>query len=126
VFVVDDDPAILKAVERLLKLSGFDSEIFNSADDFCARADPYNAICLVLDIHLNGISGIELRRELANAGVLLPVIFVTADDSDLTRKVAMEVGCVAYLPKPFPAKLLMDAIEMALAQPSDGGAPVLA
>jgi FixJ family two-component response regulator len=126
VFVVDDDPAILKAVERLLKLRGFDSEIFNSAEDFYARADRCDAICLVLDIHLNGISGIELRRQLTSSGVLLPVIFVTADDSDLTRRAALEVGYVAYLLKPFPAKLLMDAIEKALAQTSDGGAPILA
>ena len=124
VFVVDDDAAHLRAVERLLKARGFDSKTFHSAEDFFDRADTSDGICLVLDIHLSGMSGIELSRQLEISGVFLPIIFITADDRDVTRKTALEVGCVAYLHKPFPAKLLMDAIEKASAQRRDDGGSI--
>lgn len=116
VLVVDDDPSILAAVERLLRVHGFDAEMFNTVESFLARANLRGATCLVLDIHLNGMSGIELRRQLTLSGIELPVIFITANDSETTRKAAMEAGCAAYLPKPFPTKLLVDAIESALGQ----------
>ena len=116
VIVVDDDPSILGAVERLLKVRGFDTEAFNTVESFLDRANLCDARCLVLDIHLNGMLGIELRRQLTLSGIELPVIFITANDSEPTRKAAMEAGCVAYLPKPFPTKSLMDAIEAALGQ----------
>ena len=116
VLVVDDDPSILGAVERLLRVHGFDAEVFNTVESFLARANFCGATCLVLDIHLNGMSGIELRRQLTLSGVELPVIFITANDSETTRKAALEAGCVAYLPKPFPTKSLMDALDSALGQ----------
>jgi FixJ family two-component response regulator len=110
VLVVDDDPGMLRAVERLLKAHGLDAAAFASAEDLIDRADFADAVCLVLDIHLNGMSGIELRRRLALSGVSLPVIFMTANDSEATRNAAVQAGCLAYLLKPFPAKQLMDAI----------------
>jgi DNA-binding response OmpR family regulator len=67
--------------------------------------------CLLLDIHLGGISGIDLKRNLTSSGSDLPVIFMTAIDAEATRQEAFSVGCVAYLRKPFLAKLLIDAIE---------------
>jgi CheY-like chemotaxis protein len=66
VIVVDDDPSILGAVERLLKVRGFDTEVFNTVESFLDRANLCDATCLVLDIHLNGMSGIELRRQLSS------------------------------------------------------------
>ena len=116
VLVVDDDPSILGAVDRLLRVRGFDTEVFGSVESFLARANLCDATCLVLDIHLNGMCGIELRRQLKFSGIELPVIFITGNDSEATRKAAMEAGCVAYLPKPFPTKSLLDAIEAALGQ----------
>ena len=116
VLVVDDDPSMLGAVERLLRVRGFDTEVFSTVEGFLDRANLCGATCLVLDIHLNGMSGIDLRRQLTRSGIELPVIFITANDSEPTRKAAMEAGCVAYLPKPFPTKSLMDAIEAALGQ----------
>jgi FixJ family two-component response regulator len=68
----------------------------------------------VLDIKLKENSGIDLRRALANAGISIPVIFVTADDSDQTRREATAAGCVAYLTKPFSSKALIDAVEKAV------------
>ena len=110
VFVVDDDPSMLKGVERLLRTHGFDAQAFCSVEEFHRRANLREAVCLVLDIRLDGKSGIELRREIAVADVSIPVIFITADDSDTTRKAAIEAGCVAYLTKPFAAKSLIEAI----------------
>jgi FixJ family two-component response regulator len=116
VLVVDDDPSILGAVERLLRVHGFDAEVFSTVESFLARANISCATCLVLDIHLNGMSGIDLRRRLTLSGIEVPVIFITANDSETVRKAALEAGCVAYLPKPFPTKSLMTAIDSALGQ----------
>jgi FixJ family two-component response regulator len=110
IIVVDDEPNMLKAIERLLIVHGFDTAIFDSIDDFRNMANLHKATCLILDINLSGQSGIDLRREIASAGFSIPVIFITASDSELTRKAAMDAGCVAYLAKPFSAKSLMDAI----------------
>ena len=113
VTVVDDDPAMLKAIQRLLGAKGFDVETFASAEAFLAGSAATKATCLVVDINLGGMSGIELRRRLAASGSLLPVIFITALDDETTRKEAMEAGCVAFLRKPFLSHLLIDAIEKA-------------
>jgi FixJ family two-component response regulator len=117
VLVVDDDPSVLGAVERLLRIHGFETEVFNTVESFLDHANFCGATCLVLDVHLSGMSGIELSRQLMRSGIELPVVFITANDSEATRKAAIETGCVAYLTKPFPTKLLMDAIEAALSGP---------
>jgi FixJ family two-component response regulator len=111
VTVIDDDPTMLKAVERLLRVKGFDVETFASAEAFLAGTG--TSTCLVLDIHLGGMSGIELRRRLIASGTQSPTIFITAVDDEFTRKEAMETGCVAYLRKPFLAHLLISAIDKA-------------
>ena len=111
VTVIDDDPTMLKAIERLLRVKGFDVETFASAEAFLAG--PGTASCLVLDIHLGGMSGIELRRRLVASGARPPTIFITAVDDEATHKEAMEAGCVAYLRKPFLASLLIGAIDKA-------------
>jgi FixJ family two-component response regulator len=111
ILVLDDDPSVLKAVERLLKVLGFDVESFLTIDSFMERANLREAACLVLDIALDGFSGIDLRRKLKHAGISLPVIFITARDDDVTRQAALNVGCAAYLSKPFSSKDLVDAIE---------------
>ncbi|HUK11349.1 MAG TPA: response regulator [Stellaceae bacterium] len=118
ILVVDDDPGVLRAVERLLRALGFEPDTYESIEDFRARADLSNAICLVLDIHLNHVSGIELARQLKASGSLLPIIFITADDSAPIRKMARDVGCIAYLAKPFTAKSLTRAIDKVLIQPT--------
>jgi len=112
--VVDDDPDMQKAIGRLLRASGFRSETFPSAEAFLYRDRTRKTDCLVLDIQLGGISGIDLRRRLTAAGCRLPIIFITALDNDLIRQTALDAGCVAYLRKPFPAHLLIGAIEKAV------------
>jgi FixJ family two-component response regulator len=111
ILVLDDDLSVLKAVERLLKTRGFDVESFLTIDTFMERANLREAACLVLDINLDGFSGIDLKRKLTDAGILLPVIFITARDDDVTRRAALNVGCAAYLLKPFSSKDLVEAIE---------------
>jgi FixJ family two-component response regulator len=113
VVVVDDDHSMLRSLERLLSASGFDAEVFSSAEAFLARTNAREAVCLVLDIHLGGMSGIELRRRLAASGSAVPVVFMTAFDDDRTHEEAMRVGCIACLHKPFPARMLIRAIETA-------------
>ena len=111
--VVDDDSSTLDAIGLLLDAHGFASLIFDSAEAFLERdvAEPVD--CLLLDIHLGGLSGIGLRRRLEASGSTLPVIFMTALDDAATRGQALSAGCVAYLRKPFPSRLLLEAIEKA-------------
>ena len=111
IIVLDDDASVLGAVERVLKAHGFDAEVFDTVEGFLGGARLGDASCLVLDINLNGTSGIELKRQLTRAGVSLPVIFITGADNEATRKAALEAGCVAYLVKPFPSSALIEAID---------------
>lgn len=119
IFVLDDDVAFLGSLHRFLATHGFDVQTFNSADAFSA-ADLGQACCLVLDIDLNGDSGIELRRRLAASGNSLPVIFITGNDNERVRKDAYDSGCLAFLTKPFPARALVEAIGVAVAQRKEG------
>jgi FixJ family two-component response regulator len=102
---------MLKALRRLLAAKGFNTLTFPSAEAFLASDAGQEALCLVLDIHLPGISGDELRRRLAVKGCTVPVIFMTALDDEATHREALDAGCVAYLHKPFQADMLFDAID---------------
>ena len=113
ILVLDDDRSVLGAVERLLKVRGFNVETFSTVDSFIERANLREAACLVLDINLNGVCGIELKRKLTDIGISPPVIFITGRDEDVTRRAALSAGCVAYLSKPFSSRDLVDAIEAA-------------
>ena len=115
VFVVDDDPGMLRGVGRLLRERGYDTVLFPSADAFQKHCDFGQAICVVLDIHLGDASGIEVRHRLEAAGISLPVIYMTGRDNHATRMAAMASGCIAYLTKPFPAQSLIAPIERASA-----------
>jgi len=115
VIVVDDDAGLLKSVARLLAHHGIDSRTFVSAEALLESDGVQTATCLLLDIHLGGISGIELQRRLAASGSKWPVIFMTASDDEATRNEAMEAGCIAYLRKPFAQHVLLNAISKAVA-----------
>jgi CheY-like chemotaxis protein len=114
VAVVDDDPGMLKAMRQLLQMLDYDTELYSSAETFISSAAESDAICLLVDVELGGMSGIELKRRLAASGIATPVIFMTGSDSKVIRKQAHEAGCVGFLRKPFSASLLMDAIGKAL------------
>ena len=115
VIVVDDNAGLLKSVARLLAHHGIESRTFASAEALLESDRVQTATCLLLDIHLGGISGIELQRRLAASGSKWPVIFMTANDDEATRSEAMDAGCIAYLRKPFARQVLLDAIGKAVA-----------
>ena len=114
VAVVDNDPEMLKAMRQLLRAFDYDSELYDSAETFISSAAESDAICLLVDVQLGGMSGIELKRRLAVSGILTPVIFMTGSGCDVVRREAHEAGCVGFLRKPFAASLLLDALGKAL------------
>jgi FixJ family two-component response regulator len=116
VFVVDDDPSIRRAMRRLIGSIGLQVELFGSAKEFLLRKRPNGPSCLVLDIRLPGISGLDFQRELAAANIHIPIIFITAHgDIPMTVR-AMKAGAVEFLTKPFRDQDLLDAIHAALEQ----------
>ena len=114
VAVVEDDPGMLKSIERLLKAYKFQTATYASAEAFIDGLAAGKPALLVIDIHLGGMSGIELRRRLTASGSRLPVIFISAADEESVREEALAAGCVAYLRKPFLAHLLIGAINKAV------------
>jgi len=113
VAVIDDDCGFRETMEVLLAMLGYYSEIFDSAESFLAAVPTSNASCLLVDIELGNFSGIELARQLAAEGFKYPIIFMTGRSDDSIRTEAEAAGCIAFLNKPFPAKLLRDAISQA-------------
>jgi FixJ family two-component response regulator len=114
VFVVDDDPSVRSAIGRLIGTVGLQVQLFGSAQEFLASKLPNVPSCLVLDIRLRGISGLALQRQLAEANVQIPIIFITAHgDVPMTVR-AMKAGAVEFLTKPFHDQDLLDAIHSAL------------
>jgi FixJ family two-component response regulator len=114
VFIVDDDGGVRAAMQRLLKSVGLRSEAFASAQDFLQRTPYDGPSCLILDVRLPGISGLELQRKLIEAGIHIPIIFLTAHgDIPMTVR-AMKSGAVEFLTKPFRDQDLLDAIHQAL------------
>jgi FixJ family two-component response regulator len=106
---VDDDASVRKSLSRLLRGAGFDVETFSSAELFLARNPEIHPDCLVLDVSLGGMSGLELRSELAQAGVRIPVVFITAHDDAATLRGLRESESPC-LHKPFDETLLFEAI----------------
>lgn len=106
---------MLRASADLLDAHGFATVAFRSAEEFLARGTAAQVDCLLLDIDLGGISGLELRRRLKISAPTLPVIFMTALDDDAILQQAVGAGCVALLRKPFPQRELIGAIEKAVA-----------
>jgi len=116
VLVADDDPGMLRSVARLLRQSGYASLLFPSAEAFANHGDFGNALCVLLDINLGNVSGIDLRHRLKAANISVPVIYMTGNDNPVVRKAAHQSGCLAYLTKPFSAKLLIEPLHRAAAE----------
>ena len=111
--VVDDDSQLREALGLLLAVFGYRTELFASAEQFLSAAAASDASCLIVEIELGDISGIELARQLAAAGFKFPIIFLTRSWDHAIRRQAMDLGCVAYLHKSFLAERLLEAIEKA-------------
>ena len=116
VFVVDDDEDVRAAMQRLLKTVGLHAEVFASAKDFLERHLPQGPSCLILDIRLPGISGLDVQRRLVEAGTRIPVIFITAHADVPLAVRAMKSGAIEFLTKPFRGQDLVDAVQQALAR----------
>jgi FixJ family two-component response regulator len=116
VFVVDDDPSVRTAIKRLIGCVGLHVELFGSAKEFLRSKRSDVPSCLVLDIRLPGISGLDFQRELAMTNIHIPIIFITGHgDVPMTVR-AMKAGAVEFLTKPFRDQDLLDAVQFALEQ----------
>jgi len=116
VFVVDDDASVRDAVKRLIASVGLRVETFGSTGEFLAANRPQAPACLVLDVRLPDVSGLELQRDLAAANIHIPIIFITGH-ADVPMSVrAMKAGAVEFLTKPFRGQELLDAIQEAIAR----------
>jgi FixJ family two-component response regulator len=114
VFVIDDDAAVRASIQGLLKSVGLRSECFGTAQEFLLSKRPDAPSCLVLDVRLPGINGLDFQRELADAGVPIPIIFITGHGDIPMSVKAMKSGAVEFLTKPFRHQDLLDAIHQAL------------
>jgi FixJ family two-component response regulator len=115
VFVVDDDPQVRASIQGLLKSAGLRSECFETAEQFLQRQPPDGPSCLIVDVSLPGISGLDFQQQLKKAGLQIPIVFITAHgDISMTVK-AMKSGAVEFLTKPFEDKDLLGAVQQALA-----------
>jgi FixJ family two-component response regulator len=114
VFVIDDDPSMRAAIQGLLKSASLRSESFGAGEEFLRNRQPEGPSCLVLDINLPGVNGLDFQRQLADAGIQIPIIFVTGHgDIPMTVK-AMKSGAVEFLTKPFKDQDLLNAVHQAL------------
>jgi len=114
VFVIDDDPSVLKSLGRLLKSLGFDTETFASAELFLARKHYDGAGCIVLDVRMPGLSGMDLQDELSKADYSMPIIFITGHGNIPMSVQAMKKGAVNFLAKPFDDEELLQAVREAI------------
>lgn len=114
--VVDDDASVRKALTRLIKSAGLEAVGFGSAQEFIDSGVQTQVGCLILDIHLGGMSGFELEQRLRITGPSLPVIFITAHDDVTTQARARQTGAVAYIRKPFDGQALLESVRQAISQ----------
>jgi FixJ family two-component response regulator len=114
VMIVDDDESVRKAARRLIKSYGFAVETFASAEDFLTSGRLNETACLVLDVQMPGLNGLELQDRLIAGGHQVPIIFITAFSDENARAQALQAGALSYLIKPFEEADLLNAINLAL------------
>ena len=114
VFVVDDDASVRKALGRLIRAAGYDVQIFGAAAEYLAREAPQPPACLVLDIRMPDMTGIELQRTIEGTQMGVPIVFITGHGDDVIREQTLAAGAVDVLYKPVDDQTLLAAIEQAL------------
>jgi FixJ family two-component response regulator len=112
--IVDDDESIRRTTQLLIESFGFRAGVFESAEEVLKSDDLNRTSCLVVDVQMPGMDGLELQRRLAAMGSSIPIIFITAHDSKETRRRAIQAGAVAFLGKPFSDEQLLQTIHLAL------------
>jgi FixJ family two-component response regulator len=114
VFIVDDDLSVRRTTERLVRTAGFNAQTFTSAREFLKNPRPDGPACLILDVRMPGLDGMQLQRELTQSGIHIPIIFITGH-GDIPMSVrAMKAGAVEFLTKPFRSQNLLEAIRSAI------------
>jgi RNA polymerase sigma factor (sigma-70 family) len=114
VYIVDDDAAVRDSLSLLLRLKGFKNQTFESAEAFLAQCSPGWRGCLLLDIRMGGMDGLELQRQLTDRGISLPIIFITAHGDAAKARTALKAGAVDFLEKPLDDEALLGAVGEAL------------
>ena len=114
--IVDDDQSIRKGLKRLFESVGFDVDVFASGDEFLDSDAPRNSACLILDLRMPGMNGLELQSRLISCNCLVPVIFLTAHDDEQARAQALGAGAVSFLCKPFNEESLIRDVNLAVDQ----------
>jgi len=114
VAIVDDEKAVCRVIGRLVTSAGFKSEIFSSAEEFLRSCRERQPDCLILDLSLPGMSGLELQQQLATDRCRTPIVVVSAHDDPLSRSQALQGGAVAFLGKPFDDEALLQAVHSAM------------
>ena len=112
--IVDDDDSVRESLRALIRSMGFKAEIFASAEEFLNSEQLRNTDCLILDVRMPGMNGLELQRQLTANHYQIPVVFITAHGDDEARSRALKNGAVDFLRKPFDEESLLNAIHMAL------------
>jgi len=114
IFIVDDTSSVRKGLERLIRSAGFNAETFASGEEFLRRKRHEDPSCLVLDVRLPGLSGMDLQKRLVQENTYMPIIFITGHGNIPMSVKAMKNGAVDFLPKPFDGKELLSAIDRAI------------
>jgi FixJ family two-component response regulator len=110
VVLIDDDANERKALGRVLRAGGFLVALYASAEEYLASPPAERPVCLLLDVQLEGMSGLDLQEQLSARESTIPVIVITASDDQRTRERAEDAGCIAFLQKPFRGRLLLDVV----------------
>ena len=112
--IIDDDDGLRNSLENLIRSIGLRAQAFSSAEAFLSSNQAHETHCLILDVRMPGMSGLEFQRQMVLAGSQMPIIFITAHHNDHWRTQALEAGAVAFLYKPFYEEELLNAIDAAL------------
>jgi FixJ family two-component response regulator len=118
--LVDDDESVRRTTKLLIESFGYRAAVFESAENFLSSGQLNDTSCLIVDVQMPGMNGLQLQSQLAAAGRRIPIIFITAYDSQESRRRALRAGAVAFLAKPFTDHQLLKTIRSAV-QPDEGG-----
>ena len=118
VSIVDDDPSVRRSTRRLLRCSGLRAEAFSTGEDFLRSESVTDTACLILDVRMPGIDGLELQRRLGETGRRIPIVFLTARASDEEERQAWQAGAANFLRKPIAKNALLNAIQAVLEDPT--------
>ena len=121
VYVIDDDESMRRAFQLLFRSADFDAQAFCSAEEFLETASLGDSSCIILDMRMPGMTGLDLQKELASRSIRIPVIVVSAHDDALTRDLARELGAVAFYRKPVDGQALIDEILWVLGEKKNVG-----